>query len=149
MSDNMDFMGVATQLIVERASSNSQGECLRGERRHGAPRKLTSSSKHYSEPSQWRIWSRVRSGPREWIRSSTRSERSSARRSWSPMTERPSFRKYTSRTRPPKSSLVGRSHADISKSQDEEVGDGTTTVAVLAGELCREAEKLLQGLMHP
>lgn len=29
------------------------------------------------------------------------------------------------------------------------MGDGTTTVAVLAGELCREAEKLLQGLMHP
>lgn len=31
---------------------------------------------------------------------------------------------------------------DISKTQDEEVGDGTTTVAVLAGELLREAEKL-------
>ena len=27
---------------------------------------------------------------------------------------------------------------DISKTQDEEVGDGTTTVAVLAGELLRE-----------
>ena len=33
---------------------------------------------------------------------------------------------------------------DISKTQDEEVGDGTTTVAVLAGELLREAEKLIQ-----
>jgi T-complex protein 1 subunit beta len=33
---------------------------------------------------------------------------------------------------------------DISKTQDEEVGDGTTTVAVLAGELLREAEKLVQ-----
>jgi T-complex protein 1 subunit beta len=32
---------------------------------------------------------------------------------------------------------------DISKTQDEEVGDGTTTVCVLAGELLREAEKLL------
>jgi len=32
---------------------------------------------------------------------------------------------------------------DISKTQDEEVGDGTTTVAVLAGELLREAEKLI------
>lgn len=33
---------------------------------------------------------------------------------------------------------------DISKTQDDEVGDGTTTVAVLAGELLREAEKLVQ-----
>jgi T-complex protein 1 subunit beta len=32
---------------------------------------------------------------------------------------------------------------DISKVQDQEVGDGTTTVAVLAGELLREAEKLI------
>jgi T-complex protein 1 subunit beta len=32
---------------------------------------------------------------------------------------------------------------DISKTQDEEVGDGTTTVAVLAGELLREAERLI------
>ena len=32
---------------------------------------------------------------------------------------------------------------DISKTQDEEVGDGTTTVAVLAGELLKEAEKLV------
>lgn len=32
---------------------------------------------------------------------------------------------------------------DIAKTQDEEVGDGTTTVAVLAGELLREAEKLV------
>ncbi len=31
---------------------------------------------------------------------------------------------------------------DISKTQDEEVGDGTTTVCVFAGELLREAEKL-------
>lgn len=32
---------------------------------------------------------------------------------------------------------------DIAKTQDEEIGDGTTTVAVLAGELLREAEKLI------
>ena len=38
---------------------------------------------------------------------------------------------------------------DISKTQDEEVGDGTTTVAVLAGELLREAEALVQQRVHP
>jgi len=38
---------------------------------------------------------------------------------------------------------------DISKIQDEEVGDGTTTVAVLAGELLREAEKLVNQRIHP
>jgi T-complex protein 1 subunit beta len=38
---------------------------------------------------------------------------------------------------------------DISKTQDEEVGDGTTTVCVLAAELLREAEKLLQAKIHP
>ena len=38
---------------------------------------------------------------------------------------------------------------DISKTQDEEVGDGTTTVAVLAGELLREGEKLIQMKIHP
>jgi T-complex protein 1 subunit beta len=38
---------------------------------------------------------------------------------------------------------------DISKTQDEEVGDGTTTVTVLAGELLREAEKLVQNKIHP
>lgn len=38
---------------------------------------------------------------------------------------------------------------DISRTQDEEVGDGTTTVAVLAGELLREAEKLVNGRIHP
>ncbi|KAK6131362.1 hypothetical protein DH2020_034903 [Rehmannia glutinosa] len=34
------------------------------------------------------------------------------------------------------------SFSDISKVQDDEVGDGTTSVVVLAGELLREAEKL-------
>jgi T-complex protein 1 subunit beta len=38
---------------------------------------------------------------------------------------------------------------DISKTQDEEVGDGTTTVAVLAGELLREAEQLVNSKIHP
>ena len=38
---------------------------------------------------------------------------------------------------------------DISKVQEEEVGDGPTTVAVLAGELLREAEKLIQNKIHP
>ncbi|PWA74502.1 Chaperone, tailless complex polypeptide 1 [Artemisia annua] len=38
---------------------------------------------------------------------------------------------------------------DISKVQDDEVGDGTTSVVVLAGELLREAEKLLAMKIHP
>lgn len=39
--------------------------------------------------------------------------------------------------------------ADISKAQDDEVGDGTTSVVVLAGELLREAEKLMAAKLHP
>lgn len=38
---------------------------------------------------------------------------------------------------------------DISKTQDKAVGDGTTTVAVLAGELLKEAEKLIEKKIHP
>eukprot|EP00697_Spironema_sp_BW2_P013641 gnl/Spiro4/3817_TR1887_c0_g1_i1.p1 gnl/Spiro4/3817_TR1887_c0_g1~~gnl/Spiro4/3817_TR1887_c0_g1_i1.p1 ORF type:complete len:532 (+),score=143.67 gnl/Spiro4/3817_TR1887_c0_g1_i1:69-1664(+) len=38
---------------------------------------------------------------------------------------------------------------DISKTQDDEVGDGTTSVCVLAGELLREAEKLVAQKIHP
>eukprot|EP00898_Chlorokybus_atmophyticus_P005253 jgi/Chlat1/5729/Chrsp38S05530 len=38
---------------------------------------------------------------------------------------------------------------DISKAQDDEVGDGTTSVVVLAGELLREAERLLSLKLHP
>lgn len=38
---------------------------------------------------------------------------------------------------------------DISKAQDDEVGDGTTTVCVLTGELLREAEKLEFQKIHP
>lgn len=33
--------------------------------------------------------------------------------------------------------------------QDDEVGDGTTSVVVLAGELLREAEKLVNQKIHP
>lgn len=39
--------------------------------------------------------------------------------------------------------------SDISKVQDDEVGDGTTSVVVLAGELLREAEKLVNMKIHP
>eukprot|EP00890_Picochlorum_soloecismus_P006861 jgi/Picsp_1/9/NSC_00009-R1_t-complex protein 1 subunit beta len=38
---------------------------------------------------------------------------------------------------------------DISKVQDDEVGDGTTSVVVLAGELLKEAENLIQQKIHP
>ncbi len=38
---------------------------------------------------------------------------------------------------------------DISKTQDSVVGDGTTTVAVLAAELLREGEKLVNQKIHP
>ncbi|KAF1836816.1 T-complex protein 1 subunit beta [Decorospora gaudefroyi] len=38
---------------------------------------------------------------------------------------------------------------NISKVQDDEVGDGTTSVTVLAAELLREAEKLVDQKMHP
>lgn len=33
--------------------------------------------------------------------------------------------------------------------QDDEVGDGTTSVVVLAGELLREAEQLVAQKVHP
>jgi T-complex protein 1 subunit beta len=38
---------------------------------------------------------------------------------------------------------------DTSKTQDDEIGDGTTSVAVLAGEFLREAEKLIDMKIHP
>lgn len=38
---------------------------------------------------------------------------------------------------------------DLAKTQDEEVGDGTTSVTVLAAELLREAEKLIAMKLHP
>ncbi|KAJ1804634.1 T-complex protein 1 subunit beta, partial [Coemansia sp. RSA 2599] len=38
---------------------------------------------------------------------------------------------------------------NISKVQDDEVGDGTTSVCVLAAEILRQAEKLLDQRIHP
>jgi len=38
---------------------------------------------------------------------------------------------------------------EVAKSQDNEVGDGTTTAVVLAGELLTKAEKLLDQEVHP
>ncbi|KAK3909146.1 T-complex protein 1 subunit beta [Frankliniella fusca] len=38
---------------------------------------------------------------------------------------------------------------DMSRVQDDEVGDGTTSVTVLASELLREAEKLIDQKIHP
>ena len=38
---------------------------------------------------------------------------------------------------------------DISKAQDDEVGDGTTSVVVFAGELLRQAEQLVNQKVHP
>lgn len=38
---------------------------------------------------------------------------------------------------------------EVAKTQDDEVGDGTTTAAVLAGELLKNAEELLDQGVHP
>lgn len=38
---------------------------------------------------------------------------------------------------------------NISKVQDDEIGDGTTSVCVLAAELLREGEKLVNSKIHP
>lgn len=38
---------------------------------------------------------------------------------------------------------------DMSRVQDDEVGDGTTSVTVLASELLKEAEKLIEQKIHP
>ena len=38
---------------------------------------------------------------------------------------------------------------EVAKTQDKSVGDGTTTVAVLAGELLKKAEELLDQEIHP
>ena len=38
---------------------------------------------------------------------------------------------------------------EVAKAQDDEVGDGTTTAVVLAGELLKEAEELLLQNIHP
>jgi thermosome len=39
--------------------------------------------------------------------------------------------------------------AEVSKTQDDEVGDGTTTVVILAGELLVKAEELVEKKVHP
>ena len=38
---------------------------------------------------------------------------------------------------------------DIAKSQDNEVGDGTTTVTLLAGEILKESKQFIEESMHP
>ena len=38
---------------------------------------------------------------------------------------------------------------DIAKSQDNEVGDGTTTVTLLASELMKESKAFIEDGMHP
>src|SRR5512136_2897731 len=38
---------------------------------------------------------------------------------------------------------------EIAKTQDQEVGDGTTTAVVIAGELLKRAEELLEQEIHP
>jgi len=43
---------------------------------------------------------------------------------------------------------AAKSLVDISKSQDNEVGDGTTTVTLLAGELLKEAKGFIEEGMH-
>merc|ERR1712157_245694 len=44
---------------------------------------------------------------------------------------------------------VAKLLVELSNSQDEEVGDGTTGVVVLAGALLEQAEKLLDRGIHP
>ena len=44
---------------------------------------------------------------------------------------------------------IGRLLVELSKSQDQEIGDGTTGVVVLAGALLSEAEGLLDMGIHP
>ena len=38
---------------------------------------------------------------------------------------------------------------EVAKTQEDEVGDGTTTAVVLAGELLKKAEDLLDSEIHP
>ena len=44
---------------------------------------------------------------------------------------------------------AGKMMVEVAKTQDDEVGDGTTTAVVLAGELLYKAEKLLDDGIHP
>ena len=58
---------------------------------------------------------------------------------------RPAHKKKKPPPPPPKNKTT----TDISRVQDDEVGDGTTSVVVLAGELLREAEQLVGAKVHP
>ncbi len=44
---------------------------------------------------------------------------------------------------------VGKMMVDIAKTQEDEVGDGTTTAVVITGELLKRAENLLDQNVHP
>lgn len=44
---------------------------------------------------------------------------------------------------------AGKMLVEVAKTQDEEVGDGTTTAVIIAGELLKEAEILLEQNIHP
>lgn len=44
---------------------------------------------------------------------------------------------------------IGKLLVELSKSQDQEIGDGTTGVVVLAGALLEQAEALLDRGIHP
>lgn len=44
---------------------------------------------------------------------------------------------------------AAQTFVDIAKSQDEEVGDGTTSVVVLAGEFLKEAKEFIEEGVHP
>ncbi len=44
---------------------------------------------------------------------------------------------------------IAKLMVEISKAQDDEVGDGTTSTVIIAGELLKEAEKLLDKNIHP
>ncbi|MCD6522527.1 MAG: TCP-1/cpn60 chaperonin family protein [Candidatus Diapherotrites archaeon] len=44
---------------------------------------------------------------------------------------------------------AGKMMVEVAKTQDEEVGDGTTTAVVLAGELLKNADALLDKKIHP
>ncbi len=44
---------------------------------------------------------------------------------------------------------IGKMMSEVAKTQDNEVGDGTTTAVVLAGGLLKEAETLLDNDIHP
>lgn len=44
---------------------------------------------------------------------------------------------------------AAKSLLEVSRTQDEEVGDGTTSVIILAGEMLHASEELLERGMHP